>query len=294
MMDKRLVNTLLSIFHSPDNKFKDGKTIRSFCSEYSLGRAQGASIFISEADKQEIGRILIGEMGIDPARTTSEAWKNLDRAQSLALARNEKFAGRTVGSGRLRLKTLPGRTLQIAGSGWNLPLRSDLGLDLEAVLDHNIGHDSLLIVENLLVFDDIHKVDASVMKSFPANEPLVVFRGDAQGGARTDAVHSLIGSTTLPVFAFVDYDPAGMIIASGLPRLNKVLSPPLPELEAIIRSHGIAERYLEQIPAASHALEKLKNDALLSPVWKVIQAAGKGLPQEYFTIDPMRLDPSAQ
>ena len=281
-MDKRLINTLLRIFHSPDGRFPEGRSISAFCSEYNLGMKQGASLVFTEEDKNEIGRILQGEMGIDPATTTSESWKYLGRAQSLQLARDEKLAGRSVGAGRLRLKTLPGRTLNVAGGSWNLPLRADLGMDLEAVLGHEISHDALLVIENLQTFDDIHSVGMDVMDSLSARDPLVIFRGDTQGGARADAVHALIKSTILPVYAFVDYDPAGLIIASGLPRLDKVLAPCLQDLAALIKTRGISRRYLDQVMAASYALQQLESDSRIAPLWDVIHSAGKGLPQEFF------------
>lgn len=281
-MDKRLINTLLRIFHSPDGRFSAGRSISAFCAEYNLGMKQGASLVFTEEDKREIGRILQGEMGIDSVTTTSESWKHLGRAQSLQLARDEKFAGRSVGAGRLRLKTLPGHKLHVAGGSWDLPCRADLGLDLAAVLGHEISHDALLVIENLQTFDDIHNVDADVMDSLPARDPLVVYRGDTQGGARADTIHALIESTILPVYAFVDYDPAGLVIASGLPRLDKVLAPSLQDLGALIQMHGIAKRYLEQVATASHVLQQFKADSRIAPLWSVIHVAGKGLPQEYF------------
>lgn len=281
-MDKRLINTLLRIFHSPDGRFSAGRSISAFCTEYNLGMKQGASLVFTKEDKREIGRILQGEMGIDSATTTSESWKHLGRAQSLQLARDEKFAGRSVGAGRLRLKTLPGQTLHVAGGSWDLPCRADLGLDLAAVLGQEIGHDALLVIENLQTFDDIHSVGMDVMDSLPARDPLVIYRGDTQGGARADTIHALIESTILPVYAFVDYDPAGLVIASGLPRLEKVLVQSLQDLGALIQTHGIAKRYQEQVAATSHALQQWKEDSRIGPLWEVIHTAGKGLPQEFF------------
>jgi hypothetical protein len=243
---------------------------------------QGASLVFTEKDKQEIGRILQGEMGIDPTTTTSESWKHLGRAQSLQLARDEKFAGRSVGAGRLRVKALPEQTLMVVGGNWDLPFHADLGLDLESVLEHKIGHDALLVIENLQTFDDIHNVSVDVMGSLPARNPLVIYRGDTQGGARTDAVHTLLKNTTLPVYAFVDYDPAGLIIASGLPRLDKLLAPSLQDLAALIQTHGIARRYQEQLASAPHAMQQFEWDPRFAPLWNIIHTAGKGLPQEFF------------
>lgn len=282
MMDKRLINTLLRIFHSPGARFASGPAINAFCNDYNLGVRQGSSLVFTDAHKAEIGRILKGELGIDPATTTADSWKDLGRAESLMLARDEKFAGRSVGDGRLRVKALPGRILQVAGGSWRLPDRADLGLDINTVLGDEIGHDALLMIENLQTFDDIHTVVPDVMGDLLAHDPLVIYRGDTQGGARADAVHALIGGTDLPVLAFVDFDPAGLLIASGLPRLDKILAPPLPNLTAIIQAHGIAQRYLDQVAMAAHAMQQIQGDARIAPLWRVIHAVGKALPQEYF------------
>ncbi len=282
MIDKRLINTLLDVLHSPDSRIRASKGLRAFCEEYNLGMMQGASLAFSENDKTEIGRILHGEMGIDPATTTSASWKQLDRAQSLGLAHDEKLSGHSVGAGRLRLKTLAGQPLQVAGGNWRLPSRADLGLDLEAVLGSRIGHDALLVVENLQTFEDIHEVGTDVTGGLAGLNPLVLYRGDAQGGARADAVHALIERTTLPVYAFVDFDPAGLVIASGLPRLDQVLSPEFVKLEALIRTSGITQRYLVQVAAASYALERMESDPRIASLWDVIRRAGKALPQEFF------------
>lgn len=282
MMDKRLINTLLRIFHSSDTRFAYGRAISAFSTEYNLGVRQGSSLVFNDAHKAEIGRILKGELGIDPASTTADSWKGLDRAESLMLAKNEKLTSRTVGGGRLRVKTLSGSVLRVAGGSWSLPDRADLGLDLSAVIGSEIGHDALLIVENLQTFDDIHTVGSEVMDNLSAHDPLVIYRGDTQGGARADAVHALVSGTDLPVIAFVDFDPAGLIIASSLPRLDRVLAPPLQELAEIIQARGIAERYLEQVAMSAHAMQRIQGNARMAPLWHVIHSAGKALPQEYF------------
>ena len=282
MMDKRLINTLLRIFHSQDTRFTSGRAISAFCTEYNLGVRQGSSLVFNDTHKAEIGRILKGELGIDPVTTTVDSWKGLGRAESLMLATDEKLTGHAVGDGRLRVKALPGSVLKVSGGRWVLPDRSDLGTDLRAVLGNEIGHDALLIIENLQTFDDIHTVDSEVMGNLSAHDPLVIYRGDTQGGARADAVHALISGTGLPVIAFVDFDPAGLVIASSLPRLDMILAPPLQELAKIIRARGIAKRYLEQVATAAHAMQRIQGDARTAPLWYVIHAAGKALPQEYF------------
>ncbi|MBU2761083.1 DUF7281 domain-containing protein [Acidithiobacillus sulfurivorans] len=112
--------------------------------------------------------------------------------------------------------------------------------------------------------------------------PLILYRGDAQGGARTDAVHAMVQRTDLPVVAFFDYDPAGLVMAKGLPRLDSLLVPPLSILEKAIQSRGLIERYQEQVDKTPYEWERLRDDNRMSGVWRVIHVAGKALPQEYF------------
>lgn len=281
-MDKRLINTLLKVYRSEDTRFWKGRGLLKFCAAYNLGLEKSASIVFTERDKAEIGKILKGEMGIEAETTTPESWNNLSRSQSLNIAQDEKLSRRAVSTGRLRVKAIPGRAVSVCGGCWNLPPRTDLGVVLEAVLGSKIGHDALLVVENGETFDDFWAVRPEVLAGMEALNALVLFRGDAEGGARADAVNALIEHTVLPVYAFVDFDPAGMVIAAGLPRLDQVLSPTLSELETVIRAHGITKRYLDQVAAAKHVLERLENDPRISPLWKTIQMAGKGLPQEFF------------
>ncbi len=281
-MDKRLINTLLRIFHSPCTRFTSGKAISAFCEEYNLGVQHGNYLIFNSTHKAEIGRILKGEMGINPVETTLDSWNGLGRAESLLIAKDEKLSKRTVGVGRLRVKALPTNRLEVAGGSWYLPDNADLGVDLETVLKSRISHDALMIIENLQTFHEIHMVESQVMNNLQASNPLVIYRGDTQGGARVDAVHALVDRTKLPVIAFVDFDPAGMIIATSLPRLDAILAPQLQDLAKIIHDRGVASRYLTQIATVPHAMRRVQKDSRVAPIWEVIHNAGKALPQEYF------------
>ena len=214
----------------------------------NLGLKKGASLFFSEKDKSEIGCILKGEMGIDAETTKPESWSGMSRSESLKLAHDEKLSRRAVSEGRLQVKAMRGQTLNVCGGCWALPPRADMGVDLEGVLNSKVNHDALLVVENSQTFDDFWTVRPDVLAGMEGLNPLVLYRGDARGGARADAVNALIEHTSLPIYAFVDYDPAGMVIAAGLPRLDHVVSLALPEMEKLIRKHGITDRFLVSSP----------------------------------------------
>jgi hypothetical protein len=95
-----------------------------------------------------------------------------------------------------------------------------------------------------------------------------------------DAMLSMLRSMSQPVAAFVDYDPSGMIIAKSLPRLEKIVAPPLDELAKML-CRGLAERYMAQIPGCLAALEQC-DIACVSAVWNVIRLTARALPQEKF------------
>lgn len=110
-------------------------------------------------------------------------------------------------------------------------------------------------MENRQTFTELWQVRKDLLEEVSRTNPLVVFRGDAEIGSRADATHRLITSTDLPVFAFVDFDPAGMVIAAGLPRLDKLVSPGFDELGRLVRDYGLSERFMSQVAAAKMALE---------------------------------------
>lgn len=281
-MNKKLVITLLSVFHSPETRFSAGRGLREFCETYNIGHIRGASLVIGERDKAEVASLLKGKMGIDVHTTYPDSWEGLNRAEGLNLAKDEKFAGGAVGKGRIQVKALRGRDLSVCGKRLALPDGADLGLPLEAVLESPIQHDGILLVENKQTFHEIWRVREDLLTGGGALNPLVVFRGDAEGGSRVDAVHRLIAETDAAVYAFVDFDPAGMVIASALPRLDRVVFPDLDELSGLLEAHGLSERFMKQQAAYTMMLERLESDSTIGPLWGVIRHAGKGLPQEFF------------
>lgn len=281
-MDKRLIVTLMNVFQSAKTCFTPGKALLEFADTYNLGFRKGSSITFDEKAKAEIASLLMAIEGIDVRTTRPESWDGMGRAESLNLAKDEKLSGGVVGEGRVRIKALRGRHLSACDRQLLLPTGADLGIVVDTVLESPIMHDGILLVENKQTFNEIWDVEESMLVSTELSNPLVLYRGDAESGARADAANRLITSTSVPVHAFVDFDPAGMVIATGLPRLDKLVSPVLTELVCLLDDHGLSDRFLEQLAATPMALEKLEVDPLIGPVWAVIKKAGKALPQEFF------------
>lgn len=277
--------TLLRVFHSTETRFSASQGLRAFCETYNIGHVKGSSLVISAQDKQEIACLLKGKMGIDALTTYPESWDGLSRAESLNLAKDEKMGGCIVGEDRVQIKALAGQALSVGDGEWLLPDGVDMGFPLAALLKFPIRHGSILVVENKQTFHDLWQVREDILKEVAGTNPLVLFRGDAESGAKANATHRLIEATEAPVFAFVDYDPAGMLIANSLPRLDKLVAPEPDELLDLICAHGLSDRFLLQVARAGLALKKLETDQIVGPVLRVIMKSGKGLPQEFFHRD---------
>lgn len=281
-MDKRLINTLIKICRSAETSFLPGKALLEFAETYNLGLRKGSSIIFDEKAKTEIASLLKSRAGVDAGTMTPESWAGMGRAESLNLAKDEKLAGSVVDEGRVRIKALRERPLSVCGVQLPLPTGGDLGIEVESILESPIRHDGILLVENKQTFNDIWDVEEGLLVSTDFSNPLVLYRGDAEGGARADAANRLITSVSIPVHAFVDFDPAGMVIAAGLPRLDKLVCPNLPELARLLDDRGLSARFRKQLAATPMALERLEVDPLIGPVWAIIKRIGKALPQEFF------------
>lgn len=276
--DKALVRALLRVVQSPEGRFAASRSLSAFSADYRIGQTKGAGLLFDAQDKARIGELLAAE-GI-AADTPPDAWDGIPRAQALDLGPNEKFAVAPVKRQRVALKTLPGRPLNLAGQALMLP--PSCHLDAEGpVIAGRLDHGSVLLVENWECFDRIHAADLDLS---PAGEnPLVLWRGDASD-TRADHALELLRTLAVPVWAFVDYDPAGLLIAAALPGLAGIIAPAPDRLERDLAG-GLAERYQVQLPMAAKALD----DATSEPVqrlWAILRRHGRALPQERYITEP--------
>lgn len=276
-MEKNLVKQLLRCVQAPEERFSLTITLTHLLEEHpTLGRIKGKSAYVTAEQKAQMRKILLAER-IDP-ETDPSAWDGLTRAQALDLGNNEKFASEPVRRRRIAIKALfPHSPLYLGGSPTYLPARCHVEIDSSEV---NVAqHDWLVVVENWEAFQDIHV--AGTKLKFPGTNPLVVWRGDA-ATVRADAMLEWISALSMPVSAFVDLDPAGLLIASRLPRLASVVSPGHETVKEIFTAgYGRRDLYENQIASARAGLTKFTCPEIVSLIRLIIEF-GKGLPQEYW------------
>lgn len=277
-MEKNLITSLLLVYHSDKPRQKASKVLLQFIEMYNIGQRVGASLAFSDADRTEI-RALLATEGIDAATTTHDQWNGLSRTESLELGSNEKLTDAPVRPDRVAVKALPGKFLLLDQQSIALPAGANLDLDWRWVVAH-YGHTSVLLVENWEAFDRIHQVTFDLSRA--GENPLVVFRGSPV--YRQDYVMSLLHGLALPVFAFVDYDPSGLVIAHSLPHFAGFMAPPADQLETALAATRNHNRYRSQLPETQAVLNEARHPEIIVH-WRLLQKYGKALPQEYFLME---------
>lgn len=275
-MEKKLISSLLRVYHSDKTRFTANVALSRFVETYNIGHVKGASIVFAESDKRDIATLLQSTDGIDAASTTAESWDFLSRTESLALGANEKLTTATVRNGRVAVKALPGKPLLVGGREMHLPEGANLDVDWHLVSREN-GHGSVLVVENWEAFEHIGRTTFNL--SAAGANPLVVFRGSPV--YRQDHIRSLLEDLRLPVYAFVDFDPAGLVIAQALPYFVDVMSPDFDNLHRAFEACTNTERYQSQLPETQALLNAATHPAVVAH-WRLQKTHGKALPQEYF------------
>lgn len=274
-LNLRAVQVLLRCVQSPDERFRVSAALADFCRQYeNVGTVRHAHIELSGDDKERICTILRSE-GIDPA-TPPTAWTGKSRSDALALGRNEKLATAAVMRRRIAIKALrEDAALWINDAPLHLP--SGCHLDADFLSIDVSRHDWLVVVENWETFDHVERTVAHL--AFPGSNPLIVWRGAADT-IRADAILTWIKTLHQPVAAFVDLDPKGLVIAATLPRLERVVAPPLDKMQQLLKK-GLADRYSIQLPGSKPFLDSC-HDEMIEPLWKAMEPIGRAFPQEYF------------
>lgn len=268
-----LIKRLLSIYNSEEQDFRGSKQLDSFCVEYSIGKRVGAVWRFNQADKEALAVIMRNEAKVDPG-TDIDAWNGIPRHEALQQGGNEKYSSKRLRENRVAIKSLPGKPLLIGSSALHLPDGACLDYDF-TLLINQCGHDSVLLIENWENFELTHQTP--FLETLPGN-PLVVFRG-APGSYSAKCSNRLLIELGLPVIAFTDYDPEGLVIAATLPCFSRYLAPSSSCLIKLMEDVSTKERYLKQIAGKIAMLEGLTDPELVR-VYRIIRAAGKALPQE--------------
>lgn len=271
-MEKVVAKILATICQNACEEYSAGKALEGFCAEYGVGYRDGKSFRFNATTREKIKGILHAS-GYD-WRFDISTFNDMSRAEASRHSQNEKDTSRPVREGRVAIKSLPGRPLLLTTGPMTLPPGTNLDVGFEWVAANSL-HDSVLVIENWECFERAH--DVELLTDIPGN-PLVVFRGDPTV-YKIGFTHALLEQLQKPVAAFVDYDPAGIVIAQGLPCFESFIAPSDEVLELLLEG-GNSERFSEQYSLNTvRVLDTLEHEQLRH-AWQLINKHGKALPQE--------------
>jgi len=276
MLDQKLATLMQRILSKGSDRTNYTLGSQRLIDEFKLGRRRGQTIYFAPHDLSEMASLL---------RTNGYALKPVDlaslsRSERLAAGTpNEKAGGGSVKQGRISVKE-SGEGLPILLNDQQIVLPPRCHLDAE-LLSMAVGsfHQCAIVVENYVAFDCIHQVRLALPDAF--RNPLVIYRGDQQE-SRADFVDSFLKMTGLPVMAFVDIDPSGLLIANSFDNLVAVIAPSAHVLAEQLASPATGRRdlFVQQYPGASMSLDRLQDSSPVFPLWELVLEHRAGVVQE--------------
>ena len=272
---KQLALSLLRVVQSPEEQtaFSHSKVLAGFVTETNIGELRGSRLVFRADDKEKIRAWLRADR-IDPM-TPPASFGTMSRAEAIGAGPDEKWAGKQVRTGKVAIKTRPGRPLLLDGREIWLPAKANVELSIDDS-DTARMHQSVVVVENWLCFEEIGQLQINWSRA--GENPLIVWRGGDQV-LRADATMEFLQRLGAPVWSAPDYDPAGLAIAARLPELAGVLMPNLDVLRELLGNSRLADRYRIQLPGAARALDEATNQDI-ALLWDLIRQEGRALPQE--------------
>ncbi|HUD33459.1 MAG TPA: hypothetical protein VMR43_10665, partial [Variovorax sp.] len=224
-----------------------------FHHHYALGVCVGRSIKYQGGDCDKALQLL--QNNALPLKSGNVG----SRADACAFDMSEKTFSEAPHADSIAIKTMGGCTYQ-RHVLWTPP-EAHLVMRLEAA--KAIECDRLLAVEN---FETFRNLEHYRWIEVPGRV-LVVYRGDSV--LSTVAAGRLLNERVEPVWAFYDFDPAGLAMAAALPRMDRILMPP----ETWLREHGQTTRglhlYESQLRQHARTLD-LSTHETVKKAWRVM------------------------
>ena len=154
-----------------------------------------------------------------------------------------------------------------------LPRTGYTVLSLEEAL--LVRAERLIVVENLESFRwlararwiDYHDLNV-----------LAIYRGDPR--FKIDNALRLVLGRPEPVWAYFDFDPAGLAMSAAVPRLERLILPPQDLLKTLVRSAKASQLFSNQLEQFEGVLDGLTSGPVWE-AWRLMKSLRSGLPQEW-------------
>tara|TARA_R110001583_G_C5670557_1_gene410903 strand:+ start:6362 stop:7228 length:867 start_codon:yes stop_codon:yes gene_type:complete len=233
-INRNLLMQALKVAKSTATQFPANRSLKDL-SERGLGQIVGNQYRIDRTTRIALRDWLRNE-GVD--WTAPESAFRGDRLDVALSATNEKIAPAPPPSTRL-LITAMGRGVRLNGK--DLPVLDGAFVSIPIAMIQQVDARFLLLVENKPAFESLFKVAGD----YDRDRVLAVYRGDPQTPYGQRWARKASQSHSIPLAAYMDFDPAGlsMGISSGASRL---LLPIPDELSALKGSaHDFRNQHID-------------------------------------------------
>lgn len=245
-----------------------GTVSEYFCSHYSLGVLVGRFVEYREEHIAMASAMLrshdlpVAPLEIGASRADVAAFGGLSEKTFSVAPHADAVAVKCVGG-----CTLNGDKLWTPPES-HLVVTQRLGLSIRC--------DCLMVVENLETFRQLERYR---WIDFMGMAVLVVFRGDSVLPI-SEAVE-LVRQRTEPIWAFVDFDPAGLVFANSLSpdRLRRLIFPNERWLREASNTARGRQLFDAQVAGCRDALNKATNPEICA-AWRLSQALTSAVTQE--------------
>lgn len=251
-----------------------GEVARFFCEHYSLGTVVGRAVEYRDSHFQAARSLLrshdLPVEGMSPGASRADvavfgglSEKSLSaapHAKSVAV----KFFGACKASGHV-VETPPGSYMVVSPA-----------------LAASVSCDRLMLVENLETF---RRLEDYAWLDLRGKAVMAVFRGDPSL-AIGDAL-DLVRGRTEPIWAFVDFDPAGLVIANSLPadRLERIMLPSVQWLKQAADTARGRQLFADQMDRCSPTLDQSTHPEITA-WWQAMRSWQSAVTQERMSFAP--------
>jgi len=274
MLDQKLAEAMQRILSKAEDRYTLTATLQRLVNDAGIGIKRGKSVFFTERDRDKMRDWLKAKgFSVEQVDLTG-----MSRSERLVVTPNEKAGKEAIKQNRISIKALAGQPLIIGRENIYLPAESHLDADGTKIAGQ-VAHQCVMVVENYENFNRINETKFDLPEAL--GSPLVIYHGDPNE-SRLDNVQHFLNSINLPVLAFMDIDPAGIFMASKLPKLIAMIAPRVKLLEAQLSSPQTGRRDLFQSQHLKYAqtLNNLPNTSPCLSLWHLVDKHRSGVVQE--------------
>jgi hypothetical protein len=193
---------------------------------------------------------------------------------------SEKYRTISPHSNSVAVKPISGQCTY-AGKKFNIPPESYAVLTIEQTCA--VSAQRLMVVEN---FETFRLLERYSWIDYQGLDVLAIYRGDIR--FRLDEAASVVRQRSEPTLMFSDFDPAGLAMAAGLARLERIVLPDIAWLESMTVQSRRQDLFANQLDQYAGMLDR-QTSLLISPIWHLMKRLGSGLPQEGMAAAPFKV-----